>query len=280
MRNLIGPLIHADGSPAANVTLVLAARRVNWSADGLVASSSEHRFDTDDNGDFIIAVAPGDYDVWYLMPNGGKQRLGQIAVEDGSTVELAELIELSRDMSADLSISADWATKSWVTAEITIGAQPYDVAITALNPGAATAGQLLKIVGGTVQGFDLELKDYPVGTGVSFGELYLDGSNKLAAYPIRRLVSANTVAALGEQLLVDMNAAAGDIEITLPAGLSIAQPPLKLIIISDTYVLPHTLTVKRVNAAHTIMGAAADITIDRRRTMELHYAGGNDWRFT
>lgn len=282
MRTLIGPLIFPDGTPMANARIYLRSARVNWSAAGLVASSVEQMILTNDTGQFATAVAFGDYHVWLELPESlGKQKIGQIVVEAGSPIELGELIELSRDATADWSISADWATQSWVLAQITVGAVPYAIALSAFNPGAGTAGQLYKVSasGLLIEPFTLQLKNYPTGNGVSGGLLYEKPDGKPGTLPVRRKVTGDTLAVRGDEIEIDMNAAAGDITITLPAGFALGDRPVTLYIISDTYLLPHTINILR-NGAQTIEGIADDLQIKRRRSMVLRAVGGNDVRFT
>ncbi|MEZ5571159.1 MAG: hypothetical protein R3E64_03970 [Halioglobus sp.] len=221
MRTLIGPMIYPDGSPMANVTVTLRAQRVNWSADGLVANSIEQCFVTDATGQFAQPVAFGDYQVWFQLPDSSaSEKLGKIVVEAGSAIELGELIELSRDASADWSISADWATRDWVNAQILLGGVPYDINVTALNPGAGAAGQLYKVSpdGLYLQPFTLQLNNYPLGNGISRGLLYEKADGTPGTLPVPRIVSADTLAAKGDTIYIDMNIAAGDIDITLPSA--------------------------------------------------------------
>lgn len=282
MRTLLGPLIYPDGTPMANARIILRAARHNWSADGLVAHTIEQQILTNGAGNFAQSVAYGDYHVWLELPeSNGKQKIGQIVVEAGAAIPLGELIELSRDATADWSISATWATQSWVNDQILLGGVAYDVAITALNPGGGTAGQLYRVaIGGLLlEAFTLELQDVPIGIGSAGGYLYRKPDGKPGVRPPARTVSANTTALIGETLKVDMNAATGDIAITLPAGWLVSDPELTLVVICDTYQLPYTINVLR-NGAQTIMGFADDLQIKRRRSMELHRVGANDVRFT
>lgn len=281
MRNLLGPMIFPDGSAMANVTVLIRAQRVNWSSDGLAAHSSEHRFQTDQNGDFVVAVAPGDYQVWYQLPGTTvQQRLGPIAVEDGASVELGELIELSRDKTADYSIAADWATKAYVTAQITLGAQPYDVGVTQLNPGLGTAGQFYRVTlnGLSIEPFTFQLRDFVVGDGLIGGNLIQGLDGKPTTLPVPRVTTISTVAALGDQITVDMNGASGPVIITLPVALYLGQPPIDIYIDSDDYVLPHAVLLRR-SGTNTIKAITDDIEITRRRAVRLRYVGGGNYEF-
>jgi hypothetical protein len=282
MRTLIGPMIYPDGTPMATARIYLRAARVNWSEAGLVAHSVEQIIITNDAGQFAVAVAYGDYHVWLELPeSNGKQNIGRIVVEAGAPIELGELIELSRDASADWSISADWATQDWVNAQILLGGVPYDISIIALNPGTGTAGQLYRVAaaGTLLEPFTFQLKDYVTGNGVSGGLLYEKSDGKPGTLPARRKITGDTLAARGDEIEIDMNAAAGDIDITLPAGFALGDRPVTLYIISDTYLLPYTINVLR-NGAQTIEGIADDLEIKRRRSMVLRGVGGNDVRFT
>jgi hypothetical protein len=209
------------------------------------------------------------------------QSIGKIVVEAGSAIELGELIELSRDASADWSISADWATQAWVNAQILIGGVPYDVDLTALNPGAGTAGQLYKVASGglAVEAFTLQLNAWAIGNGVAGGVLYEKADGKIGTRPIPKVITGDITAAPGDTLYVDIDAIGADVAITLPPAWGIADAPVALIVISATYELAHTITVLR-NGAQTIMGFADDLQITRRRSMLLHSLGGNNVRFT
>jgi len=275
-------MIYPDGSPMANVTLFLVAQRVNWSADGFVAHSVEQQIITDATGQFAQPVATGDYQVWYQLPHSpGKQRLGAIAVEAGAAIELGELIELSRDSSADYSISADWATKAWVNAQITVGAVPYDISVTAFNPGSGAIGQLYRVAasGLYIEPFTLKLNEWTIGNGVARGLLYEKPDGQIGTLPVAKTISDDVLAAKGDELIVDMNAATGAVDITLPAAWVVGDRAVTLFIVSDTFSLPYPINVLR-NGAQTIMGIADDLQITRRRSMVLRPVGGNDVRFT
>lgn len=281
MRTLTGPLIYPDGSPMGNVQVFLRAQRVNWSGAGLVCKSVEQVIITNDIGEFAIAVAPGDYQVWVSLPEtSARQHLGGIVVETGAAVELGELIELSRDASADWSISADWATRAWVNAQIVIGGVPYDIDVTALNPGAGTAGQLYRVAADelTIEPFTLQLKNYPLGNAIYKGILYEKPDGMIGTLPTPRVISASTTAVPGDELIIDMNAADADLTITLPAVWTVTDRPVSLEIVSDDNDLPYTVTIQRAGA-QTIWGYFDDLQITRRRGMKLFRVGANDVRF-
>lgn len=283
MRTLIGPMIYPDGTPMAGVTFMLRAVRLNWSTDGAVPQGIEHRFTTDHNGDFVVSVAQGDWQVWYEMPNtfGAQEILGPLVVEDGSTISLGELLELSRDKTADYSIAADWADKAWVIAQITMGATPYDVAIDALNPGLGTAGQLYRVTGDglNVEPFTFQLKDYAIGIAGAYGVMYRKPDGKPGLLPVPRTISDDTVAVLGDKILILMDDASGDIDITLPPMNSEAEPSIALIVSSSTYVLPYNINLLR-DAGQTFNAVDDDLVISRRRSLVLHPNDDDNWSFS
>lgn len=165
-RIITGPIKIPNGTQITSGEILFRAYRHNYSADGTVPIGVTASIDLT-GGSFAQEILNGDYQVLYILPNNaGKIPLGHVVVEDGGSITLGELIDISRNKTADWSISADFATKSYVHDYVNFGATAYDVDIADLNPGSATPLQLWRVAanGIDVESFTLNINHVnPVG---------------------------------------------------------------------------------------------------------------------
>jgi len=98
-------------------------------------------------GAFSIDLALGDYRV-EIQPNGTTlwKYAGDIAVESGASIVLGDLIDQSRDKTADYSVGIDWVTYAEMVAYVDGGqGSPGDLDVTDLGIGTAVARDVLEI---------------------------------------------------------------------------------------------------------------------------------------
>jgi hypothetical protein len=141
VRTVSGPLYDPLNSTViAEAKVRFRALRNNYSSGHAVVKGAMQYTTTSVAGNFTVNVALGDYRVEIQRKNETNWvHIGDCAVESGSTVNLGYLIELTRDKTADYSISADWVTWDQMTAYVGGGGSPGDIDITDLGVGTAQA---------------------------------------------------------------------------------------------------------------------------------------------
>ena len=151
-RTITGPGYEPDVTGLDQATIRFIALRNNYSTSHPVYRGTISSITTTVAGAFSVALGLGDYRC-EMQENGATPwiALGDIAVTAGSSVTLGELIEETRDLSLDLTLTADWVTYDEMVAYVDGGGGSVgDLPITSLGLGTAIARDNIEVnKGGT-----------------------------------------------------------------------------------------------------------------------------------